>query len=178
MTQPTENAKVASEPCKDCQKTLSRRQFLNKMSIAVGGLGALLAGVPVIGFVLGPLLNKPPGVWRPVGAVDQFKVGSTVEVAFEDNSPEAWAGVTAKTAAWLRRDDAQTFIAYAINCTHLGCPVRWEAGADLFMCPCHGGVYYKDGSVAAGPPPKPLVQYPIRINNGKVEIQTSPIPIT
>jgi menaquinol-cytochrome c reductase iron-sulfur subunit len=46
------------------------------------------------------------------------------------------------------------------------------------MCPCHGGVYYKDGSVAAGPPPKSLVQYPVRINKNAIEIQTSAIPIT
>jgi menaquinol-cytochrome c reductase iron-sulfur subunit len=89
-----------------------------------------------------------------------------------------WAGVTAKTAAWLRRVDQETFIAFSINCTHLGCPVRWLEQAELFMCPCHGGVYYKDGTVAAGPPPLPLPRYPVRLNNGKVEIQTNPIPIT
>jgi menaquinol-cytochrome c reductase iron-sulfur subunit len=46
------------------------------------------------------------------------------------------------------------------------------------MCPCHGGVYYKDGTVAAGPPPLPLPRYPVRVVNGDVQIQTSPIPIT
>jgi menaquinol-cytochrome c reductase iron-sulfur subunit len=46
------------------------------------------------------------------------------------------------------------------------------------MCPCHGGVYYEDGSVAAGPPPRGLYQYPVRVNNGQVEIMASPIPIT
>jgi menaquinol-cytochrome c reductase iron-sulfur subunit len=38
------------------------------------------------------------------------------------------------------------------------------------MCPCHGGVYYKDGSVAAGPPPRPLERYPVRVQDGQVEI--------
>jgi menaquinol-cytochrome c reductase iron-sulfur subunit len=45
------------------------------------------------------------------------------------------------------------------------------------MCPCHGGVYYQDGTVAAGPPPRPLPQYPVRLVDGKVEIRTDPIPI-
>ena len=90
-----------------------------------------------------------------VGAVEKFNVGETVEVKFADASPLPWAGVTAQTAAWLRRQDANNFIAYSVNCTHLGCPVSWLQSADLFMCPCHGGVYYKDGSVAAGPPPHP-----------------------
>jgi menaquinol-cytochrome c reductase iron-sulfur subunit len=55
--------------------------------------------------------------------------------------------------------------------------VRWVADAELFLCPCHGGVYYADGTVSAGPPPRTLPQYPVRVRNGEVEILTSPIPI-
>ena len=69
------------------------------------------------------------------------------------------------------------FTAFTVHCTHLGCPVRWVADAKLFLCPCHGGVYYADGTVSAGPPPKPLPQYPVRVRDGQVEILTSPIPI-
>jgi menaquinol-cytochrome c reductase iron-sulfur subunit len=46
------------------------------------------------------------------------------------------------------------------------------------MCPCHGGVYYKDGNVAAGPPPLPLVRYDVRIKNGEVKISSVVVPIT
>ncbi len=55
--------------------------------------------------------------------------------------------------------------------------MRWLKHADLFMCPCHGGVYYNDGRVASGPPPKALNRYPVRVRDGVVEIQTSPVPI-
>ena len=88
-----------------------------------------------------------------------------------------WSGVSARTAAWLRRDSESAFTAFSLNCTHLGCPVRWFADSKLFLCPCHGGVYNADGSVAAGPPPKPLGRYPARVRDGQVEILTSPIPI-
>ena len=81
------------------------------------------------------------------------------------------------TAAWLRRLDSGGFVAFAVNCAHLGCPVRWLAKANLFMCPCHGGVYYADGSVAAGPPPHGLFQYPVRVHDGQVEILASAVPI-
>ena len=148
------------------------------MSIGLGALAAGLAGIPIIGFILSPLVEKSPETWRAVGPVDSFEVGKTVAVSFLDPSPLPWAGVTAKTAAWLRRDSQQEFTAFAVNCTHLGCPVRWLDTANLFMCPCHGGVYYNDGVVAAGPPPKPLPQYPVRIQNGQVEVRTSPLPIT
>lgn len=157
---------------------LTRRDFLQVVSVGLGGLAAALVSIPVIGALISPLLNQPPEAWRAVGKVDDFKVNETVEVTFTDASPMPWAGVSAKTAAWLRRVSQDQFVAFSVDCTHLGCPVRWLADADLFLCPCHGGVYYQDGSVAAGPPPKPLVQYPVRIHNGQVEIQTNPIPIT
>jgi menaquinol-cytochrome c reductase iron-sulfur subunit len=154
-----------------------RRQFLARLSIALSAAIGAVATVPVIGFLLSPLTRRAPRAWRPVGPVDRFKVGETVDVVFEDASPLPWAGVTARTAAWLRRDDAERFTAFTVHCTHLGCPVRWVAGAQLFLCPCHGGVYYADGTVSAGPPPKTLPKYPVRVRNGQVEILTSPIPI-
>jgi menaquinol-cytochrome c reductase iron-sulfur subunit len=60
----------------------------------------------------------------------------------------------------------------------MGCPVRWLPDAELFMCPCHGGVYYTDGTVAAGPPPKPLVRYEVRVVNDQVQIKAAALPIT
>jgi menaquinol-cytochrome c reductase iron-sulfur subunit len=137
-----------------------------------------MLALPGIGFVLAPLFRKSPELWRGVGKLDAFKVGETVNVTFLDPSPLPWAGVTARTAAWLRRVNNDEFIAFAVNCSHLGCPVRWMQEANLFMCPCHGGVYYNDGRVAAGPPPRPLTRYPVRIENGEVQLQTRPLPIT
>ncbi|MDE3089320.1 MAG: Rieske (2Fe-2S) protein [Chloroflexota bacterium] len=156
---------------------ITRRQFLEWLSIVLSAWGAAIVGIPILGFVLSPLIQKPPQLWRAVGAPESFAVGETVQVAFLDPSPLPWAGVSAQTAAWLRRENAEEFTAFAVNCTHVGCPVRWLRDADLFMCPCHGGVYYKDGSVAAGPPPRSLVRYDVRVQNGQVEILTRPIPI-
>jgi menaquinol-cytochrome c reductase iron-sulfur subunit len=153
----------------------SRRRFFERLSFGLGGIMTALMGLPVVGFIVAPLFHKTPRAWRSVGKVEQFKVGETVAVTFQDASPLPWAGVTANNAAWLRRDTVETFIAFSINCTHLGCPVRWLPKANLFMCPCHGGVYYKDGAVAAGPPPRPLVRYDVRVRNGEVELRTRAI---
>src|SRR5438445_5548902 len=109
----------------------SRRRFLARLSIGLSSAIAAVVGVPVIGYLLSPLTRKAPRVWRPVGGVDQFEIGQTVNVAFEDASPLPWAGVTARSAAWLRRDDAEHFTAFTVHCTHLGCPVRWVATAQL-----------------------------------------------
>jgi menaquinol-cytochrome c reductase iron-sulfur subunit len=155
-----------------------RRRFLARLSIGLGCLGAALIGAPVAGFLLGPLFESVTRKWRAVGAAESFNKGETKEVKFADASSVAWAGVTGQTGAWLRREASGGFVAFAVNCTHLGCPVRWLQDAELFMCPCHGGVYYQDGTVAAGPPPRPLTRYPVRVNQGQVEILTTPTPIT
>ncbi len=159
-------------------EALSRRRFLEKLSIALGGLCAAVIGLPVIGFVIAPLFRKAPAKWVTLGKVDEFQIGKTVSVPVVDSSSLPWAGITAKNAVWLRRENDSSFVVFSANCTHLGCPVRWMDGADLFMCPCHGGVYYKDGSVAAGPPPRPLVRYQVRVENGEVKMNPVVVPIS
>lgn len=162
----------------ESNEEISRRKFLVRLSLGFAGISAAVAAIPVISALIAPLLEHPRRQWRTVGKVADFQLGSTTLVKFIDSDPKPYAGVTAKSAAWIRRNEKNDFIAFAINCTHLGCPVRWEKNADLFMCPCHGGVYYSDGTVAAGPPPKPLTKYEIRVHNDQVQIKTAPIPLT
>ncbi len=164
----------AKQDCNEC----SRRKFLTSMTYFLSGIIGVIVGLPVVGFILAPIFRARPKVWRDVGAVDSSPIGVTQLVEFEDSAALKWAGVTARSAAWLRRDTADGFTCFAVNCTHLGCPVRWDGEADLFMCPCHGGVYYKNGDVAAGPPPKPLHHYAVRVRKGRIELQPKAIPIS
>jgi menaquinol-cytochrome c reductase iron-sulfur subunit len=158
---------------------IGRRRFLNRISLALSGLAAAVVSVPIIAYLLSPLLQPTPGDWRDLGLVDNFRLGETVEVAYDEPSPLPWAGQTARTAVWLRRTGDRDFVAFGMNCTHLGCPVNWRAGAELFLCPCHGGVYYADGSVAGGPPPRPLVRFEVRIvENDRVQVLTHPLTQT
>ena len=151
---------------------LTRRGFLNKLSLGLSGLAGLVLGVPVVAYLLSPLLRPDPKDWIDVGPVDSFPQGQTVLHAVADPSPLPWAGQTAQTAAWVRRTGAQEFTVFAVNCTHLGCPVDWKPDANLFLCPCHGGVYYADGTVAGGPPPHPLFKYPVRVQEGTLQVQS------
>jgi len=163
----------------DDAAVLSRRRLLSRVSLALSGLAAAVVSVPIIAYLLSPLLRPAPNQWRDLGGVDDFQLGQTVEVAFDEPSPLPWAGQTARTAVWLRRTGEREFTAFGLNCTHLGCPVNWRPDASLFLCPCHGGVYYADGSVAGGPPPRPLVHYDIRIAEGdRVQVQTRPLTFT
>ena len=157
---------------------ISRKEFMTRISLGIAALSAAAAAIPVISALVAPLLERREGEWRTVGSLADFPAGSTKLISFVNDDAKPYSGVTAKTAAWLRHGENDEFIAFAANCTHLGCPVRWEDEAQLFMCPCHGGVYYKDGTVAAGPPPKALNRYKVRVVAQEVQIRTAPLPIT
>lgn len=160
----------------DCDP--SRRLFLTKVSLGLSALIGAVIAPPIAAALLEPLLDRPPNQWRDVGSLLDFRVSETVLVDFENSSIIKWSGKTGRTGAWLRRTDETNFEAFTLNCAHLGCPVRWEAQAELFLCPCHGGVYYKDGSVAGGPPPHGLAKYPVKVEGGRVLVKAEPVPIT
>jgi menaquinol-cytochrome c reductase iron-sulfur subunit len=154
-----------------------RRRFLARMGIVSGGVATLVASVPVLGVLFSPLLRREEHTWRAVGAVEEFRIGHTVKVTFVDPQPLPWAGFAGRSAAWLRRDGADRFVCFSIYCTHTGCPVLWQPSARLFLCPCHGGAFYQDGTVAAGPPPRPLTRLGVRVRDGRVEVGTEPVPL-
>ncbi len=154
-----------------------RRRFLTLLSAGLGGIAALVAGIPFVGFLLSPLRRPAHHPWRPVGAVNDFPLGQTRIVAYIDPEPLPWAGYAAQSAAWVRRETETEFVAFSPYCTHTGCPVTWAEGAQLFMCPCHGGTFHRDGQVAAGPPPRPLDRLEVRVRNGQVEVRPLGVPI-
>jgi Rieske Fe-S protein len=155
----------------------SRRGFLFRLGLALNGLGALLVGVPVIGYIVGPSRRPDDGqTWISIGPVDRFPAGETRLATYENPVRVSWDGATAKVACWVRHIEGERFQVFAINCAHLGCPVRWFAQSRLFMCPCHGGAYYEDGSRASGPPPRGLFEYEHRVRDGALWVRGGQLP--
>src|ERR1700723_3371530 len=156
----------------------SRRLFLFKLSVLLNAaVGAVLA-VPIVGYLLAPAMKKgaQTGSWVSIGSVDDFPVGETRLVDFESPVSRLGDGQAAKVACWVRHVSAEQFQVFAINCAHLGCPVRWFAQSKLFMCPCHGGAYYEDGSRASGPPPRGLFEYQYKLTDGNLMIFGGEMP--
>src|SRR5437879_2546370 len=116
------------------------------------------------------------GALMKLGMLSQFPEGQTRLAPFRNPFVSPWDGQTADIPCWVRHLDGQTFQVFAINCAHLGCPVRWFAQSGLFMCPCHGGAYYADGSRASGPPERGLFQYPYRIEGHQLLIRAGELP--
>lgn len=156
----------------------SRRSVLMKLGILINGAIAALLAVPAVGFLLSPLRGKGEGYksWVPLGPLSQFPEGQTRLATFRNPFVRPWDGQTADIPCWVRRLEGQNFQVFAINCAHLGCPVRWFAPSGLFMCPCHGGVYYADGSRASGPPERGLFEYPNKVEGGQLVIQAGELP--
>lgn len=156
----------------------SRRTFLFKLSVLLNAAVGTVLAVPLVGYLLGPAVKKDAsvGAWVNLGRTEDFPVGETRLVDFLSPVNSLGDGETAKVACWVRRISTQRFQVFAVNCAHLGCPVRWFAESKLFMCPCHGGAYYEDGSRAAGPPERGLFEYRTKLDGAALLIHAGNMP--
>jgi Rieske Fe-S protein len=158
---------------------LSRRGLLMKLGIAFNGLVAAALGVPIARFLLSSVTRGQGNAyldWVPLGKISDFPEGETRLATFRSPYVMPSDGKTVDTACWVRRVGGEQFQVFAVNCAHLGCPVRWFPQSGLFMCPCHGGAYYRDGSRASGPPERGLFEYPYKVQNGLITIQAGELP--
>ena len=157
--------------------TVSRRWLLLKVGALFNAVVGVAVAVPVVKYLLSPV--KPDSAyksWVSLGSIGEFPVGETRLAKFTNPVGLEWDGTTDHVACWVRRISQQEFQVFAINCAHLGCPVRWFPQSQLFMCPCHGGAYYADGSRASGPPERGLFTYDVKIVAGNLQINAGQMP--
>jgi Rieske Fe-S protein len=168
----------ATEPTSNDEKrVVTRRWMLLGLGALINGVVGVAVAVPVVRYLLGPIRrNGGYDSWIVLGAVDDFPVGETRLATYKSPYSHPWDGETANTACWVRRTGTSVFQVFAVNCAHLGCPVRWFPQSGLFMCPCHGGAYYADGSRASGPPERGLFEYDYKVENSKLHIKAGQMP--
>ena len=136
-------------------KDSQRRRFLKWSTFGMGGLAAALLATPLAGYLLGPL--RKHGVrWVGLGPPSEFPINETRLAMFPNPLGAPFDGMAAQMGVYVRNLGENQFLVFAMNCAHLGCPVTWFPQSGLFMCPCHGGVYYENGDRASGPPPRGL----------------------
>jgi len=157
---------------------VTRRGAFVKLGLLLNGVAGAFLAVPVLRYLLSPAIREPEGAdrWISLGAALQFPVGETRLASFRNPVVGPNDGPTANLPCWVRRIDQDRFQVFAINCAHLGCPVRWFPQSNLFMCPCHGGAYYADGSRASGPPERGLFEYPWRVERQELWVQAKEMP--
>lgn len=158
---------------------MSRRAILVKLGLLLNGIVGAVLAVPIVRYLVSPVTRERQigyESWLSLGGLEQFPAGQTRLATYRNPAVNAWDGETADIACWVRNVDDQKFQVFAINCAHLGCPVRWFAQSNLFMCPCHGGAYYQDGSRASGPPERGLFEYHYKVEGGKLFIKAGEMP--
>ncbi|HUN84189.1 MAG TPA: Rieske (2Fe-2S) protein [Terracidiphilus sp.] len=178
QTEQTVRANVAPAMARrEDAQVVSRRWLLFKAGVAINGLVGIALAVPIIRYLLAPW-GKASSYesWVSIGATAAFPVGETRLAFYKNPSSNPWDGETDNVACYVRRESGDQFQVFAVNCAHLGCPVRWFPQSQLFMCPCHGGVYYADGARASGPPERGLFTYNWKIDAGQLQIDAGQMP--
>ena len=158
---------------------VSRRRMLTKLGVLFNAAVGMILAVPIVRYILSPVIrSRTAGYesWLSLGALDQFPEGETRLAKYRNPGADPSDGETANIPCWVRNVGSQKFQVFAINCAHLGCPVRWFPQSGLFMCPCHGGVYYSDGSRASGPPERGLFEYSYKVEQGNLMIKAGKMP--
>ena len=157
--------------CEGAKKETSRRDFLLKLGLGLNVVAGAMVSLPIIGYVMSSFLKVQPSKGISLGPIDKFPEGTTRLASYENPYRRPWDGETAVIPCWVRRIQGEEFQVFAINCTHLGCPVRWFEESKLFMCPCHGGAFYQDGMHASGPPPRGLYNYELKVETNELFIK-------
>jgi Rieske Fe-S protein len=156
-------------------RPVGRRTFLFWLTYATGAIGTLLLMIPLVGYLFGAL-RKPRESWIGLGPASDFPLDETRLATFANPLGQPWDGMADRMGVYVRKQSAEQFLVFAMNCAHLGCPVTWFPQSGLFMCPCHGGVYYENGERASGPPPRGLFHCVWRLRDGQLEIQAPHLP--
>ena len=135
---------------------MTRRRLVNWL--LGSSTGAVVAAIlyPVTRYII------PPKV--PEATTSRVLAGTVAELA-----SKKWKIFRfGREAGILVLDNQGDYHALSATCTHLGCIVQYRKDLGLIWCACHGGEFNLDGVNVAGPPPKPLTRYDVKVNGDEI----------
>ncbi len=167
------SAESASHPAEapDTPEETTRRAFQSYLAGAIASFTGVVVGLPVVGYLAAPLVQRVRAAWISLGRADSFVAGDPKLVAVSIDRQDGWRRSNEARTAWVRVLGAAKFVVFNGQCTHLGCAYSWRTQgehAGKFFCPCHDGVYDADGRVLDGPPPRRLDELETRVENGEL----------
>ncbi len=145
----------------------SRRSVLGWMVTVINLVVVAALAVPAVRFVTSPLSRRSKEKWVDVLADSEIQPGETREVSYVIPVHDGYQVVDRKYTVYLHRSD-EGLKCFDPACTHLGCRIKFQGDQHRYFCPCHGGVFDENGKVVSGPPPKGLVEHPIRVVKGRI----------
>ncbi len=143
-----------------------KRNFLNWLlgSGAVALLGSIF--YPVLRFMLPPASTE--------ANVSQIKLPfKLVELAETDGRFKIFK-FGRKTGIVFVTPEGE-LSAFAATCTHLDCLVQYRPDLSILWCACHNGRYDLQGRNISGPPPRPLEQYVVHLDEASGEIHVAEV---
>jgi menaquinol-cytochrome c reductase iron-sulfur subunit len=182
MAEPPQPPRGRSKYTEDVQlpgafegETVSRRRFMTASASTAGLVAAAAFTLPALGFAIAPVFDRASATWQEIGSLSRFTESDYVPVVV---TIEPGVGEAGNSIAYVRKHNLQIdgpvkdqydhVIAISSRCVHVGCPVRYVAASQAFVCPCHGGVYDFRGIRTGGPPPRPLDRFYTIIRAGQV----------
>ncbi len=145
-----------------------RRTFFLSFIYGIWGIITAAIAVPASAYLLFPPRAKKAGKWVEVGDFASLKTKQPEEVVYRRTRVDGWKVITEKTSTWLVKMSDSEVVAFAPQCTHLGCAYHYDDTSKDFLCPCHTSAFSIDGKVLTGPAPRPLDRLNVKLENGKV----------
>jgi menaquinol-cytochrome c reductase iron-sulfur subunit len=150
---------------------VSRRKFLSGLIGAVAGAVAAAVAVPAIAYVTSPGVKQQNSAqWMTLGPMSSLVQGQPTGYPYSRTVKDGWTESTQSGVAYAITFNGQTVTVFSNLCTHLSCRVTWHPDQYQYICPCHDGRFAVNGVVLSGPPPRPLYEFPSRIENGQIQI--------
>lgn len=158
----SEQSIPASEAFGPADESVSRRNFVK---VAVGGMCLAYAGA--VGYPIYRYLNSP---------VEKAEILAAIKDVTLDGANTLAPGSVmlfkfGPYPAMLIHHESGEWVAFNAVCTHLGCTVQYHPELKKITCACHGGQYdAHSGQNVAGPPPKPLTKFVVKVNAKSVTV--------
>ena len=170
-TRPAETAPTGAAET-DAPPEPSRRRFLKQVTYGLGTVTAVAVGGVLVSAAIGPAMRKTPSKWVHAGQMEAFPPGKVTTVNIRYGVKDGFYTSEKTTPLMVScGPDANRLAVFNSRCTHLGCTVHWDEGKQLFLCACHGGTFNPDGTVKAGPPPRPLDRVAFKVESGSLFVE-------
>lgn len=128
-------------------------------------------GIPAVAYIVGPAVKSDKTQsWIRLGSTSKVKLGAPTLFKARIERRTGWIVDEEQLSVYVLTENGRDLIGMSNVCTHLGCRVRWVPDRQQFYCPCHNGVFDKQGNVVSGPPPRPLDRYELKIDGEQIYI--------
>jgi menaquinol-cytochrome c reductase iron-sulfur subunit len=148
---------------------MERRSFLARIVQFFSALITGLFALPVFSFIRASFGSDNMESSYPVGNI-QAAQDEITRMHFTRLIRDGWMVRSAQEYVWVRKKPDGTIVVFEPHCTHLGCAYDWDSKVQQFLCPCHGGKFDKDGNRIAGPPPRELDRFDVKVVGDQIRI--------